>query len=170
MFCPSCGASQSGSSTFCASCGARLIRSEPFPNAQPIGRAVGCKEAVTLAFKSYARGRGRATRAEYWWFYLFTLIGWAVVAPLVILAAFLQSESVMLIVNTLWSLWLIVYILAMFIPSITITVRRLHDTGKSAQYLWFLLLPFVGGMVIFILTLLPSDVGSNVYGPPRAAG
>lgn len=132
------------------------------------GSTLGFPEAIRLAFRSYARGRGRATRAEYWWFYLFTLIGWTPGIPIVVLGSLSQSQAVIVIANVLWALWLLVYCLGIVIPAVTVTVRRLHDTGKSAHYLWFHLLPFAGAVVVLVLLLLPSDAGTNAYGPPRS--
>jgi uncharacterized membrane protein YhaH (DUF805 family) len=87
-------------------------------------------DAVKIAFKKYAQFRGKATRPEYWWFFLFTflvsLIGGAVDN------AIHQSNNapVQSIVN-----------LALFLPQLTIMVRRNRDAGFSALWLLLWLLP-----------------------------
>jgi uncharacterized membrane protein YhaH (DUF805 family) len=57
------------------------------------------------------------------------------------------------------------YMLAVFIPSLAVTVRRLHDSGNSGWFILFELIPYVGGIVLFVFTLLDSQSGSNKWGP-----
>ena len=122
--------------------------------------SIGFGTAVRLAYANYARGAGRATRAEYWWFYLFTMVVGFPVNIIVFAVSYANAGSGSGAASVLW----LVEIAAFAIPSITLTVRRLHDTNKSAHYLWFVLLPFAGAVVLFILMLLPSDPGANRYG------
>jgi len=106
-----------------------------------------------LAFQKYAQFSGRATRSEYWWFYLVTI---AVSLLLAIL------DSVFSIPFTLLST---IYFFASLIPSLAIQVRRLHDVDKSA---WYMLLNFViiiGWIWLIILNILDSNPGANKYGP-----
>lgn len=124
------------------------------------GSSVGFATAVKLAYANYARGAGRATRAEYWWFYLFCMVVGAPVNLIVFAASFANTGPAAGSATLLW----IAEIAGFGIPSITLTVRRLHDTNKSAHYLWFMLLPFAGAVVLFILMLLPSDLSPNRYG------
>ncbi|MDO8617890.1 MAG: DUF805 domain-containing protein [Candidatus Uhrbacteria bacterium] len=104
-------------------------------------------------WKKYAVVDGRAQRAEYWYFYLFSAIG---VFTTVIASSFISEYLNILI-------WL--YYLAIFIPSITLTVRRLHDTNRSGWWYFFGLVPIVGGIVLFIFMVLDSEPGENRYGP-----
>ena len=100
-------------------------------------------DAVSTCFKKYATFEGRASRSEFWFFTLFYLIV-SVVAGIV--------EGVTGIVGLGY-----VTVLAMFIPSITVTCRRMHDTGRSG---WFQLVPIYN----LILALTPSNPGTNKYG------
>ncbi len=125
--------------------------------------AVGFGQAIGLAYANYARGAGRATRAEYWWFYLFTMVVGGPVNFILFAASAANNGSLGAAVPLLW----LVELAALTIPAITLTVRRLHDSNKSAHYLWFALLPFAGAVVLFVLMLLASDPGPNKYGPRR---
>ena len=55
--------------------------------------------------------------------------------------------------------------LAIMIPSLSVTVRRLHDVGKSGWWILISLIPFIGGIWLFILTITDSQPGENIYGP-----
>ncbi|REF25795.1 uncharacterized membrane protein YhaH (DUF805 family) [Xenorhabdus cabanillasii] len=108
-------------------------------------------------FKNYADFSGRASRKEYWMFYLFNII---IFFAICILGA--------IIGNTIGSIVMLIYALVAFIPFLAVTVRRLHDTNRSG---WWFLLVFVpiGGIVVFIFTLLEGTEGSNDYGTdPKA--
>lgn len=135
----------------------------------PAGASVGFETAIRLAYANYATMAGRATRAEYWWFYPFTMIVGIPSNFLVYAASFSNggigagSGPLLLIADLLW----IAQAAAFAIPTFTLAVRRLHDTNRSAHYLWFGLLPFAGQVVIWVLLLLPSDPAPNRYGPRR---
>lgn len=115
---------------------------------------VGFGEAVRSGFQQFAVLRGRATRAEYWWWTLFTSL---VTNGL----TFAFGET---------SLILAAASIALLIPSFAVTVRRLHDTDRSAWSLLVLLLPFVGVLVLLFFLLRPSDPASNRFGAPRVVG
>jgi len=109
----------------------------------------------TGVLKNYAGFEGRARRAEYWQYTLMTVIA-AIV--LLVIGVFIKFPIV------------IVYYLAVLLPSLAVSVRRLHDTGKSG---WWLLIAFVpfGGIVLLVFTCLDSTPGPNQYGPnPKGIG
>lgn len=83
--------------------------------------------------KRYAQFTGRAPRAEYWWFYLATMVGGLICDGIDSMAG---SE-----IGVLG----IVFNLAVIIPSIAVTVRRLHDIDRSGWWLVVLFVPFVAG-------------------------
>src|ERR687885_610071 len=63
------------------------------------------------------------------------------------------------------------YSLAVLIPSIAVTVRRLHDTGRTGWWILIGLIPFIGGIILLIFMVLDSEPGTNQYGPnPKAEG
>jgi uncharacterized membrane protein YhaH (DUF805 family) len=106
--------------------------------------------------KKYAVFSGRARRSEYWFFFLFNF--------LIALVLGLIDEAVG------FSLFSLIYGLAVFVPGIAVSVRRLHDTGRSGWWLLLLLIPIVGPIVILIFMVLDSQPGDNLYGPnPKEA-
>lgn len=115
--------------------------------------------------KRYATFGGRARRAEYW---MFALVNFVVLVVLSIAGtiALHASTRTALIVDGV----LLVYALLVLLPSIAVTVRRLHDTGRSGGWFWIVLVPFVGPIVLFVFTVLDSAPDKNAYGPsPKAA-
>lgn len=109
--------------------------------------------------KNYAVFRGRATRSEYWLFVVASMIlsFCAVVAGLVFDIAF---ETDGFFVN-IWSSLLQLFL---FLPSISVMVRRFHDTGHSGWWFWICLIPIVGLILILISLFSDSDPDANEYG------
>jgi uncharacterized membrane protein YhaH (DUF805 family) len=101
---------------------------------------------------------GRARRKEYWMFFLFAII-FAVVAGVadVFMGTF-DAESG-------WGVLGAVYSLGILIPSITVGVRRLHDTDRSGWWMLIGLIPLIGGIVLLIFFCLRGTEGSNRFGP-----
>ena len=105
--------------------------------------------------KKYAVLAGRAQRKEFWYYCLFSFL----------IAVVLSIIDVVLGIGLLGSL----YALAVFIPNITVSVRRLHDIGKSGWWLLIIFLPIIGGIVLLVLWARDSQPGENQYGPnPKA--
>ncbi|MFR9800039.1 DUF805 domain-containing protein [Streptomyces sp. MS06] len=101
--------------------------------------------------KKYVVFSGRARRQEFWMFALFNLIALVV---LFILGMIIGSQVLYYI-----------YALGVFLPGLGVSFRRLHDTGRSAVWLLFVLIPFVGFIVPLVLCCLDSQPGANEYGP-----
>jgi len=103
-------------------------------------------ESVRTSFAKYAEFNGRASRSEYWWWGLF-----CTVVPLI---PFLFSELAGLLVS-----------LALLVPYLSATTRRLHDTDRSGwmQLLW-LLAPI--GWIVLIVWCAQAPKEPNRYGPP----
>ena len=107
--------------------------------------------------KKYAVLTGRARRKEYWYFYLFSILS-AIVLGIV---DGLAGSS---------GLFGELYALVIVIPSIAVSIRRLHDIGKSGWWLLILLVPLVGVIVLLIFAVQDSQPGKNDYGPnPKVA-
>lgn len=106
------------------------------------------------AWKHYATFHGRASRPAYWLFYLLNLVATGI---LIILDAALGAHGVLAEL----------YNLAVFIPLWAVTVRRLHDTGRSGWNLLWGFLPIVG-WVIVIVFLAGNSHPDNRYGPKPA--
>ena len=106
------------------------------------------KRNMTTA--AYAQFEGRASRSEYWWFYLFTVLVSA------------AADSLGGTVGNLASLFFL-------LPGLALVARRLHDTGRSGW--WFLLIFTIIGIPVVLYWLVKdSDAGANKYGegPARA--
>jgi uncharacterized membrane protein YhaH (DUF805 family) len=102
----------------------------------------------------YADFKSRARRQEYWMFNLVNLIIYAV---LLFLGVATESD--------LMAVVLILYYIAILVPSLSITVRRLHDIGKSGWMFLINFVPFVGGIILLIFLCLDSEPHDNQYGP-----
>jgi uncharacterized membrane protein YhaH (DUF805 family)/cold shock CspA family protein len=115
---------------------------------------------------NYANFSGRARRKEYWGYVLFLLIFAAIVIGVAV-ALDVNSGNLdvsdELPVITISAIGLL--ILATLIPSIAITVRRQHDIGISGWFYLLIFVPYVGNMIIFVFTLIPSQRHENKWGP-----
>ncbi|HVQ88177.1 MAG TPA: DUF805 domain-containing protein [Actinomycetes bacterium] len=124
---------------------------------------VSFPDAIKSAFAQYASFAGRSTRAEYWWFGLFVFVVDMVFYIPLILSLPASGE------DPSGAVWLFVGLLSIFnliivIPSICLLVRRLHDIDKSGWWYWVQLIPCIGPIWLFILTIMPSTPGRNQYG------
>lgn len=107
--------------------------------------------------KKYAVFSGRARRTEYWMFFLFN---------------FVFSLVLTFVDGLLGTVFLgVIYGLAVLIPGIAVTVRRLHDTGRSGWWILIGFIPLIGMIVLLVFTLLDSQKSDNEYGPdPKNVG
>ena len=115
--------------------------------------------------ENYANFKGRARRKEYWMFSLFFFL-FAILGGFVMLLLYdIGGEAPGTIATILFVIWY----LAHLVPSLAVTVRRLHDTGKSGWLYLICLIPYIGGLILFIFTVIEGDNGDNEYGPdPKA--
>lgn len=104
------------------------------------------------ALRKYAVFGGRSRRSEYWFFTLFNII-------ISIGLAFI--ESLIGLVGVLGGL----YSLGVLVPSIAVSIRRLHDIGKSGWWLLIGLIPFIGFIVLIVFAATDSQPGDNQFGP-----
>jgi uncharacterized membrane protein YhaH (DUF805 family) len=144
MFCPKCGKENPDDVKFCSGCGANTAMVSASVSSQEINFG----KSITICMGKYANFKGRATRPEYWWFYLFvTLLGWgALIVD--------QSGGVSLIVN-----------LALVLPGLSSVFRRLHDTNRSGW--WMLIaLTIIGAIPLYIWLASKGDDQANDYGNP----
>jgi uncharacterized membrane protein YhaH (DUF805 family) len=108
--------------------------------------------------KKYAVLSGRARRTEYWMFALFTTL---IAFGLIILDTTTGVANKSAGFGVLTAL----YMLATFIPGFAVSVRRLHDIGRSAWWLLIGIVPLIGGLVLLIFTVMDGERGENRYGP-----
>lgn len=113
----------------------------------------------------YTDFSGRATRREYWMFTGEYILVTFVLALLVLALMFLvPSEE---FANIIAPLLFGIFGVAIFLPSLAILVRRLHDIGRSGWWALLNLVPYVGGLVLLVFCCLPSEKGTNKYGPNK---
>ena len=107
-------------------------------------------KAVRAVLRNYTGFSGRATRPEYWWFVAFT---------------FTAGVALMIIdlVTGTGGLWTL-FTLGTFLPSLAVTFRRLHDTGRAAWWLLIVLVPFLGPVILVVWAATAGDPGPNKYG------
>ena len=111
-------------------------------------------QAIQSVFGNYANFNGRASRPEYWWFSVFVAI---IQAALFVVFVSLQEVGAALL--GIWSL-------AIILPALAVTVRRLHDTDRSGWWFLIQVIPF-GGLVLLVFMVLSGTSGTNRYGPPQ---
>ncbi len=117
---------------------------------------------------NYANFRGRARRKEYWGFFLFWMISFLVIVGV---AAYLDVQAGNFDFDYggdapyLTIAAVVIIVLFGFIPTLALTVRRQHDIGLSGWFYLLILVPYIGGMIIFVFTLIPSQKHDNKWGP-----
>ena len=117
-----------------------------------------------IVFENYANFTGRARRKEYW---SFTLVNF-----LIVIVFYLMLFAIALpIRNDAFSglallpmILLFIYSLAVIVPSLAVTVRRLHDVGRSGWSLLLGLIPLVGPIILLVWYLTDSQPGMNRWG------
>ncbi|MBY0027494.1 DUF805 domain-containing protein [Priestia aryabhattai] len=104
--------------------------------------------------KNYATFRGRATRTEYWMFFLFNFIISCVLSAI----EFMTENPTFLFT---------IYAVAVLIPSLAVTARRLHDIGKSGWWQLITIIPIAGSIFLLILLCLRSESQLNRFDVPN---
>ena len=134
---------------------------------------------------------GRASRSEFWWYTLALGIGGAVggfylatnfgaefsarVQEADPFALHYNADQVaeevfgqMLMENWERARWVLLALLLPYLSSIAVTIRRLHDTGRSGWWYLISMVPLIGGLWLLILMIIPSEPRGNEWGPPEA--
>lgn len=171
MNCQNCGKELEAGQAFCSHCG------QAVDAAQTSGAATSTNAAPTVdadgyplhwvgslpiwenfkmcMTKKYFTIQGRATRGEYW---KFALVHYVIVIVAALIGSTMESSKIVESVLSLLSV-------ALFMPSLAVMVRRLHDTNRSAWWLILILIPFIGTIAGIVLMLLKSNPLPNKYGP-----
>ena len=134
--------------------------------------SVGIGEAYSLFWKNYFKFSGRSRRSEFWWANIINtmILG---LGYLIFFINLLSQSNNYYGSNTSSGgsdfvlILTIIFSIAVFIPSMTLVVRRLHDTGRSGWWLLLGLIPFVnyiGGIILFIFECQDSQPGINQWG------
>jgi len=136
------------------------------PLSQPLyGATFG--QAVQRFFAKYATTGGRASRSEYWWAALAVGLVNFVFAILLLVSHGVSANTdgtfnfspLGVVVLIIW----ILFELAVIIPHISVSVRRLHDANLSGYLFLLILIPSLGGLIVFILALLPTNPAGSRF-------
>lgn len=122
-----------------------------------------------VVLSKYATFSGRASRPEYWWWILALIIASAItglidgmiIAPMLGFEAFAENAGRPL--TMLMSL-------AIFLPALGVSIRRLHDVDKSGWWVLVGLVPVVGALVLLYFYIQRGDEGANQFGEPEPLG
>jgi uncharacterized membrane protein YhaH (DUF805 family) len=129
---------------------------EPYPIERTEAMSFG--EAIQTVFRKYAEFTGRAMRAEFWWWALFNFL----VASALSLFNVIRIGNNAYLGSLLSGLWGI----AVLLPSLAVAVRRLRDAGYGWGYLFFILVPVAGIVVLIVYWAQPTKAAVP---PPTAA-
>jgi uncharacterized membrane protein YhaH (DUF805 family) len=127
-----------------------ITQSTPTGTGRPL-QMMSISDSVVNVLTNYGDFNGRASRSEFWWFFLASFVAYLITG--FIDALFFGFE---LTDPTPISFILQV---AIFIPTLTVSVRRIHDHGKSG---WYVLVPFYN----LYLFIVDGEAMPNAYGPP----
>lgn len=105
--------------------------------------------------KNYATFSGRARRREYW---MFALVNAIIFGACMFVGSLIKMQLV-------FTLLLMLYCVAILLPNLAVTVRRLHDTGRSGWWFFINFVPMVGSIILIVFMCLDSSEGDNKYGP-----
>jgi uncharacterized membrane protein YhaH (DUF805 family) len=115
------------------------------------------KQVVT---SKYADFKGRADRKEYWLFVL------AMIVISLVLGLFTSLFAKIKLLYILFAVLSGAVSLALLIPSLAVTVRRLHDIGKGGGWIFISLIPFIGAIWLLILLIMQGELDKNRFGEP----
>lgn len=114
-------------------------------------------DAVRQVLNKYATFKGRARRSEYWWFILFYCL-------VLIAAAVLDNLFGITIERTFYGAIYCIAALVLFLPNLTVTVRRLHDINKSGWNILWGIIPLIGSILLIVWCCQDSQAEANQYG------
>jgi uncharacterized membrane protein YhaH (DUF805 family) len=124
---------------------------------------MGFTQAIQAGFSNYVNFQGRAIRSEFWFWVLFVFIV-VFVADLIDLLLFGTG------LGRGFSLLGSIASLALLLPGLGVSVRRLHDIDRSGWWLLIVFVPLIGGIVLIVFDVMPGTPGPNRFGPDPMKG
>jgi len=124
------------------------------------GGSMGFGGAISTCFRKYVDFRGRAARPEYWFwilFYTLLVIGTSILDAIIVGVG--SSAAVLTLLAGL----------ALFLPSLAVAVRRLHDQDYSGWMILLGFIPLIGWIIVLVLMCLRGTPGPNRFGPEPGA-
>ena len=110
-------------------------------------------EAIKSGYSNYAKFNGRASRSEFWWFFLFYAVVTFIVNFIV------DRTGLPIIISVLvWA--------SFVLPMLGLYFRRLHDVDRTAWWILIALIPLIGSIVLIVFWATPGTEGDNRFGPP----
>jgi len=128
-------------------------------------RKVTFGEAISRFYGNYSNFSGRASRSEYWFVYLYSII---VAVPLYVVAfstGSVDAETGVKMPNLVWIGIIFLWFLANLVPTLAVMWRRLHDVNRSGGYYFIALIPLVGAILLLVALCTDSDAQENRFGP-----
>ena len=179
-FCPNCGAEPDPLAVICVKCGyelkplksngAIIYRYANLKTSDTVNHDSDFVWAIKTCFAKYSTFSGRARRKEFWYWYLFTCLPIIVVFVLALLVACTTMSYAQTVQpsNTgmglgFFEIVIILWNLIICLPSLAVTVRRLHDAGHSGWYYLISMIPLIGVILLFV-ALCTDSVEDNQYG------
>lgn len=114
---------------------------------------------MLMPLRRYADFQGRSRRKEYWFFVL------GVVIVAIILDIIERIVGLSGSVGGVYGPLMVIFFLAILVPSIAVQVRRFHDQDKSGWFVLLALIPFIGGLIVLVFMFLEGTRGPNRFGP-----
>ena len=171
-YCPTCGAEPDPKAVICVKCGCALKPFQTQPNNKLNGKPLilnnnvnTFKESIISCFNKYIDFSGRACRAEYWFwgcFLFFVFIAYWGLINIAIgnVISYGYNEDALMSINIIY--W--ICCLGLLLPSLAVTVRRLHDIGKSGWWYFIGLIPLIGGIILLFWMCQDGEPSNNQYG------
>ena len=113
-------------------------------------------ESVKTCLKKYGVIDGRASRSEFWYFYLFAILVYFITILIAIQMPFFFALAIL-------------FALILFVPALAVTARRLHDTGRSGWWQLTAYIPYVGiiaSIILIVVWCTEGEKKKNKYGKP----
>lgn len=180
VYCQICGYQHDPKAVICVKCGCALksfgsthtLDNQVCPTPIPFSHKVivnnnvfSMQEAIKSCWKKYASFSGRACRAEFWYWSLFNfLIGVLFVILFQIAMGYMITYRYHEDLAVAISIISLITELILFLPSLSVVVRRLHDIGKNGWFCLISLIPIVGALFLLIWFVRDSSLGENKYG------
>jgi len=119
-------------------------------------------QAVQSCFSNYITFQGRAPRSELWFFALFTIVVGIAISVLEAITFGVSLAAPGMLTG--------IFDLIVFLPSIAVSVRRLHDLDRSGWWWWLWLIPIIGWIVLLVWMVTVGNEGENSHGPDPLGG
>lgn len=127
--------------------------------------------AMKLFFKNYVNFSGRSRRSEYWW----PVLGCGIVNFILYIVCLGSMTAGLLSENEVSAgvggaliisfILILIFNLAIIVPSLSVMIRRLHDIGKSGAWFFIAFIPLIGSIVLLVFMCMDSQPGQNQWGP-----